>query len=222
MLQNADTEGIWDARMLARVAEFVVTVEEHSIEPEPHKSLVHVLRFGVPEANRIHCLSLNMDKFQRIVWLKYNRRAMKAQGEIDPSSDPLKRWRIDNTTLTWKDTTTANADQISPQSSGGQLLPFTTPPWEIEHLLNVKETIHDPGPRRHVVEIISDYRAAGVKICRDRARVLVYNLPLPPNQLKNRLRSGKLRTHTRNRTQPSIIHYAGKNSIALYQNIRLE
>lgn len=134
MLQNVDTEGIWDARMLAKVAEFVVTVEEHSIEPEHHKSLVDAPYFGVPEENRIHCLSLNMDKSQRIAWLKYNRRAMKAQGEFDPSSDPLKRWRIDNTTLTWKDTTTANADQISHNSSGGPLLPFTAPPLENRRL----------------------------------------------------------------------------------------
>lgn len=130
MLGNVDTEGIWDAHMLTRIAEFVVAVEEYSTELDSHKSPADAPHFGVPEANRIHCLSLNMDKANRIVWLKYNRRAVKAEGEIDPSSDPLKRWRIDSTTLTWKDTTATSADPIGAEISTGDLLPSATSPWE--------------------------------------------------------------------------------------------
>ena len=105
LLRNADSEGIWDADMLARIAEFVVDVEEH-LEPDSHTESSDSPSFGVPEINRIHCLSLNVDKDQRIVWLRYNRRAVETQGEISDSSDPLKKWRINSTTLTWKDSTT--------------------------------------------------------------------------------------------------------------------
>ena len=116
MLRSAESEGVWDAHMLARIAEFVVTVEEYSTEPDSHNVLADAPPFGVPEANRIHCLSLNIDKSRRIVWVKYNRRAINSQ-EVSCSSDPLKRWRVDNTILTWKDTTAENVNPIDPKHS---------------------------------------------------------------------------------------------------------
>jgi hypothetical protein len=123
MLRNAESEGIWDADMLARIAEFVIDVEEYSIEPDSHSDTP---RFGVPEINRIHCLSLNIDKTQRIIWLRYSRRAIEAQEEISQSSDPLKRWRIDDTILTWKDSTKERAETIDPKHSILDLPPSAT------------------------------------------------------------------------------------------------
>ena len=103
MLRASDSEGIWYVPMLARIADFVVAGEEDSSELDSHRAPADAPYFGVPEVNRFHCLSLNMAKARRIIWLKYNRRAIDAQGEFSCSSDPLKRWRIDSTILTWKD-----------------------------------------------------------------------------------------------------------------------
>jgi hypothetical protein len=86
--------------MLARIAEFVIEVEESSSKPEPHLP-ADTPHFGVPEVNRIHCLSLNIDKAQRIVWVIFNRRAMNESGDVSRTSEPLHRWRIDSTILTW-------------------------------------------------------------------------------------------------------------------------
>ncbi|PMD53606.1 uncharacterized protein K444DRAFT_141877 [Hyaloscypha bicolor E] len=114
LLRNADSEGIWDADMLARIAEFVIDVEEH-LEPDSRNVSADSPSFGVPETNRIHCLSLNVDKDRGIVWLRYNRRTMETQGEISDSSDPLKRWRINSTTLAWKDSTAVSVEIVDPE-----------------------------------------------------------------------------------------------------------
>ena len=129
MLRNTDSEGVWDADMLARIAEFVVSVEESSTELEPHYLPVDAPHFGVPETSRIHCLSLNIDKAEKIVWLRYSRRALDAQREIFRSSDPIKRWKIENTILTWKDTatdSTGNAETIDSEHIVPDFLPSTT------------------------------------------------------------------------------------------------
>jgi hypothetical protein len=117
MLRNVDSEGVWDANMLTKIAEFVITIEEESTGLDRHKSLVDTPQFGVPEANRIHCLSLNIVKDLKSVWLRYNRRALDAEGEISRSSDPLERWRIDSTVLTWKNSPTENTETLSPGNS---------------------------------------------------------------------------------------------------------
>jgi hypothetical protein len=100
--------------MLARIAEFVIDVEEH-LEPDSHNVSADSPSFGVPETNRIHCLSLNVDKDRGIVWLRYNRKTMETQGEISDSSDPLKRWRINSTILAWKDSTAESVEIVDPE-----------------------------------------------------------------------------------------------------------
>lgn len=135
MLQNAGTEGVWDADMLARIAEFVIAIEEHSIEPDSHNARVDGPDFGVPETNRIHCLSLNIVKARRTVWLRYSRRAMEAYEEISNSSTLPKRWRIGSTVLTWKDSTSESAETIEPEQFVPDSRPSATPPWESQTLV---------------------------------------------------------------------------------------
>jgi hypothetical protein len=125
MLRNSNTEGVWDANMLAKVGEFVTTVEEHSIAADSRDSCADAQTFGVPEINRIHCLSLNIVKSQRTVWLRYSRRAMGIQEEMSNSSDPPKRWRIGSTILTWKDTTAEVAEIIDTEQSPADSPPTT-------------------------------------------------------------------------------------------------
>ncbi|PMD30050.1 hypothetical protein L207DRAFT_230501 [Hyaloscypha variabilis F] len=117
MLRNVDSEGVWDVNMLTKIAEFVITIEEESTGLDRHRSLVDTPQFGVPEANRIHCLSLNIVKDLKSVWLRYNRRVLDTKGEISRSSDPLERWRIDSTVLTWKNSPTENTETLSPGNS---------------------------------------------------------------------------------------------------------
>lgn len=131
MLRNTDSEGIWNANMLVKIAEFVIAVEEYSIKQDSHNVLADPPHFGVPEASRIHCLSLNIDKDQRIVWLRYNRRVIETQGESTSKSNQLKRWRIDDALLTWRDRTVESAGatypgQYVPDSSSSATLSWET------------------------------------------------------------------------------------------------
>ena len=99
LLQGACIESVWDGQMLARIAEYVINVEE---TPTYFREVQQVEdSFGVPEGNRIHCLSLNIDKASKRIWLQYNRRAVTPQGELSQTSDVKKRWRIGNTILSW-------------------------------------------------------------------------------------------------------------------------
>jgi hypothetical protein len=99
LLQGTCIESVWDGQMLARIAEYVINVEEattcSSGLPQEWDS------FGVPEVNRIHCLSLNIDKGSKRIWLQYNRRVVTLLGEPSRNVDVNKRWRIDNTILSW-------------------------------------------------------------------------------------------------------------------------
>ncbi|KAE9377443.1 hypothetical protein N431DRAFT_500300 [Stipitochalara longipes BDJ] len=112
LLRNADSEGIWNVDMLAKIAEFVITTEENSIKPGSQYTFADAPQFGVPEANRIHCLSINLEKDQRVIWLRYNRRAANTEGDISRRSDPFERWIISSTILTWTDSTTESAESF--------------------------------------------------------------------------------------------------------------
>ena len=70
MLRYADFESVWDADMLAIIAEFVIAIEEHSIRPDSHNVCADAPHFWVPETSRIHFLSLNIVEAQRTVWLR--------------------------------------------------------------------------------------------------------------------------------------------------------
>jgi hypothetical protein len=135
MLRNVDTEGVWDADMLARIAEFVIGIEEYSIERDYHSAHADDPHFGVPETNRIHCLSLNIVKVQRTVWLRYSRRVTEAQEETIYNSDPPKRWKIGSAILKWNDSTTesteiTDAEQFVPDPPSS-----ATHPWGNQKLV---------------------------------------------------------------------------------------
>ena len=134
MLRNANTEGVWDANMLARVGEFVTAVEEHSITAASQDSCADAPNFGVPEMSRIHCLSLNIVKSQQTVWLRYSRRAIETRGKVSNDSNPPKRWRIGSTVLTWQDVTAQVAEIIDTEQYPAGSLPTTVPPWENQTL----------------------------------------------------------------------------------------
>ena len=116
MLYNAENEGIWNAHMLATIAKFVISIEEGHIEPDSHNISGDSSEFGVPEASRIHCLSLNLEKEKRVIWLRYNKRATDTDGDGDmpSSSDPFKRWIIESTVLTWNNHTIETAATLDP------------------------------------------------------------------------------------------------------------
>lgn len=99
LLQGNGTKGIWDGQMLSKIAEYVIAVEESSTSLI--KSTEGGDNFGVSEANRIHCLSLNIDKCSKMIWMQYNRRDVTLDGSLSRSTDLKKRWRIANTKLNW-------------------------------------------------------------------------------------------------------------------------
>lgn len=90
--------------------------------------------------------------------------------------------------------------------------------------LDIEEITPDPSPCSHIIEIKSDYYSARIKIDRDRAVVLIHNLPLPQRQrhLNQALKNLELRTHACNRTQIIIVHHTGEDRTALHEDVLLK
>lgn len=119
LLRTSASESVWDVEMLARIASYVIEIEEgKEMECEAGTDGLAERRdggeeggekdekdLGVPEEKRVHCLALNIDKAERTIWLLFNRR-IPTQLYHDSKGDKVGTeqewsWKIDSDILSW-------------------------------------------------------------------------------------------------------------------------
>lgn len=75
LLRKCGKEGVWDADVMARVAQYVVTLEESQRRLDPLTE-----RFEISENNRICGTAINLMRSERKVWVQCSTRNWSSEG----------------------------------------------------------------------------------------------------------------------------------------------